>query len=50
MNSKHFVLMVLSTFVLLGVAYPVAADDRPNILFSATNDSAPGENRESPVP
>jgi len=32
-NSKHFVLMVLSTFVLLGVTCPVAADDRPNIEY-----------------
>ncbi len=38
MNSKHFALMVLSAFVLLSAGYPVAADDRPNILFCLADD------------
>ncbi len=38
MNSKHFILTALSTFLILGVGYPVAADDHPNILFCLADD------------
>ncbi len=38
MNSKHLILIVLSAFVFLNTAYPVAADDRPNVLFCLADD------------